>query len=96
MCAGLNKNGSFCGKCCSGFSPLVYSYDIGFQNCTLDQIQSILTFIVAAFSPLTLFYVLIVVFRISATLPSLFSFVTFCQWMAEPINVRMALLLAQK
>ena len=96
MCAGLNKNGSFCGKCRTGFSPLVYSYDISCQKCTLDQTQNIFAFIAAAFGPLTLFYILVVVFKVSATSPHLFSFVTFSQWMAEPINVRTALHVVQR
>ena len=45
----------------------------------------------AAFGPLTLFYVLVVVFKISATSPKLSSYVIFSQWMAEPLSVRVVL-----
>ena len=95
LCGQINKNGSFCEKCQSGFSPLVYSYDISCQKCTSNRIQNVIAFIAAAFGPLTLFYILVVIFKISATSPHLFSFVMFSQLMAEPINVRLSLLLSK-
>ena len=91
LCGELNKNGSFCGKCQSGFSPLVYSYDISCQKCTSNRIQNVIAFISAAFGPLTLFYILVVLFKVSATSPHLFSFVMFSQLMAEPISVRVSI-----
>ena len=39
MCTGLNKNSSFCGECLSGFSPLVYSYDISCQKSSAHWIE---------------------------------------------------------
>ena len=95
MCNGLNKNSSFCGECSSGFSPLVYSYDISCKKCTLDRTKNIIAFIAAAFGPLTLFYILVVTLRISATSPHLFFFVTFCQSVTEPLTVRSVLHVVQ-
>ena len=91
LCGYLNRNGSFCGKNQSGFSPLAYSYDLSCQKCTSHRTQNILSFMAAAFGPLTLFYIIVVIFKISATSLYLFSYVTFSQWMVEPRNVRMVL-----
>ena len=35
LCGDLNKNGSLCGKCKNGYSPVVYTYDLSCQNVHL-------------------------------------------------------------
>ena len=95
MCKGLNKNGTMCGNCLQGYRRRVYSYDLSCHQCSSNRFQNIARLLAAEFGPLTLFYVLIVLFKISATSPKLSSYVIFSQWMAEPLNVRVILLAIQ-
>ena len=92
MCKGLNKNGTMCGNCLQGYRRRVYSYDLSCHQCSSNQFQNIARLLATEFGPLTLFYVLIVLFKISATSPKLSSYVIFSQWMTEPLNVRVILL----
>ena len=88
LCGDLNKNGTMCGNCLPNYSHTVYSYDLNCRQCSSDRFQNIARFIAVEFGPLTLFYMLVVVFKISATSPKLSSYVIFSQWAAEPLNVR--------
>ena len=96
MCKSLNMNGTMCGNCLPGYSRRVYSYDLSCHRCSSSRFQNIAKFLAASFGPLTLFYVLVVVFKISATSPKLSSYVIFSQWMAEPLNVRVVLRVLQE
>ena len=95
MCKKLNKNGTMCGNCLQGYRRMVYSYDLSCHQCSSNRFQNIARLLAAEFGPLTLFYVLIVLFKISATSPKLSSYVIFRQWMAEPLSVRVILLTVQ-
>ena len=92
MCRGLRKNGTMCGDCLPNYSLGVYSYDLKCHKCSSSRFQNIAKFTAAAFGPLTLFYVLVVVFKVSATSSKLSSYVIFSQWIAEPLNVRVVLI----
>ena len=92
LCRGLRKNGTMCRDCLPNHSLGVYSYDLKCHKCSSSsRFQNIAKFTAAAFGPLTLFYVLVVVFKVSATSPKLSSYVIFSQWIAEPLSVRMIL-----
>ena len=91
LCGDLNKNGTLCRKCKNGYNPVVYTYDLSCQKCTSNQSQNIAKFVAATVVPLTVFYLLIVIFKVSATSPKLSSYVFFSQWIAEPMNVRVVL-----
>ena len=54
MCGRLNRGSPMCSKCKTGFSPLVYSYDLKCIACT-DSQYNWLKFAAAAFIPLTFF-----------------------------------------
>ena len=87
----LNHDGPMCSKCRKGFSPLVYSYDLKCIHCT-DSHYNWLKFIAVAFIPLTLFYLVVILFRIDATSPYLYGFITLNQALASPISLRGILL----
>ena len=96
LCGGLNKNGTSCGECKQGYSRVVYSYDLNCQKCTSSHSQNVAKFVAAAFGPLTLFYILVVVFKVSATSPQLTSYVLLSQYLSEPINARAVLRATQE
>lgn len=93
MCGKYDRNGTLCGKCKDGFSPLVYSYEMYCINCT-DKSNNWARYVAVAFVPLTVFYIFVVVFKFSGTSPQLRAFIFVSQGIGSPINVRVALQLA--
>ena len=90
MCGHLNREGQLCGKCKENYSLPVYSYDMKCVHCSTSPFNWIL-YILAAFLPLTVFFVLVVSCRLSATSPKLLAFVFFSQSIAMGANVRIVL-----
>ena len=88
MCGQMNRDGLLCSKCRDGYSPLVYSYDLNCIKCHSKDNYNWLKLIAVAFIPLTLFYFIVIFFRISATNPYLYGFITFNQAVTAPINLR--------
>ena len=90
MCGQFHRGGQLCGSCEEGYSPLVYSYDLQCFNCT-DSHYNWLKYVTAAFVPLTVFFIIVLWCRVSATSPQLYAFVNFSQNIAFPANMRMVL-----
>ena len=95
MCGRFNRSGQLCGKCKTNYSPPVYSYDLHCTLCSGGKYNWI-KYIAIAFVPLTVFLVLILCCRISATSPKLYMYVTFCQALATPANIRVLLVASGK
>ena len=87
MCGHLNRAGQLCGECKENYSIPVYSYDLKCVQCSTSPFNWIL-YILAAFLPLTVFFVLVVSCRLSAMSPKLFAFVFFSQSITMGANVR--------
>ena len=90
MCGYLNREGQLCGKCKENYSTPVYSYDLKCVQCSTSPFNWV-KYILAAFLPLTVFFVLVVSCRLSATSPKLLAFVFFSQTIAIGPNVRIVL-----
>ena len=90
MCGQFHRSGQLCGSCEEGYSPLVYSYDLQCFNCT-DSHYNWVKYVTAAFIPLTVFFIIILWCRVSATSPQLYAFVNFSQSIAFPANLRIIL-----
>ena len=90
MCGQLNREGQLCGRCKENYSVPVYSYDLNCVQCSTSPFNWIL-YILAAFLPLTVFFVLVVCCRLSATSPKLLAFVCFSQFVSAGENVRVVL-----
>ena len=80
-----------CSECMEGYSPLVYSYDLNCVRCTNSRLNW-LKFIAIAFIPLTIFYFIVILFRINATNPYLYGFITFSQLLTSPLFIRASFL----
>ena len=92
QCSELHRSGTLCGQCDHKqhyYSPS-YSYDLKCSKC--KKPDSWWLYIAVAFLPLTVFIVLILVFRISAVSPPLHAFIGFAQISCAPIQVRILLL----
>ena len=61
-----NRTGRLCGKCLPGHSPLAYSYDMRCVKCPEGN-RNVWKYILLAFGPLTVFYVLALLLKINAT-----------------------------
>ena len=83
FCFHLHRTGPLCGECVENYTLPVYSYYLGCVKCESYKTGWI-KFIAAAFVPLTLFYILVITFRISATSPTLKAFVMVNQVLAIP------------
>ena len=78
MCGPMNRKGLVCSECIEGFGPSLTS--IGYQcaNCT-NAWYGVPLFLFLEFVPITIFYLIILSFRINLTTAPMTSFVLFCQ-----------------
>ena len=83
-CSHLHRKGELCGECEDNYTLPVYSYYLGCVKCE-DYRYGWVKFIAAAFLSLTLFYLLVIVFRISATSPALNGYILISQIAGTPI-----------
>ena len=74
MCGSLNRRGRLCGQCKDGYLPPVYSYDLTCRKCSPASYHWVI-YILVAFVPLTVFLLIVLWFRISATSARLNAFV---------------------
>ena len=84
-CSHLHRKGELCGECEENYTLPVYSYYLGCVKCE-DYKYGWVKFIAAAFLPLTLFYLIVIVFRISATSPALNGYILVSQMIGFSSN----------
>ena len=87
LCFYLHRTGPLCGECEDNYTLPAYSYYLGCVRCESYK-NGWIKFIAAAFLPLTLFYMVVIAFRISVTSPTLNAFVMANQVLAIPRMVR--------
>ena len=90
VCGPLNRRGRLCGQCAQNMFPPVYSYDIKCVNCSNTQYNG-LKYAVVAFLPLTAFYLIVIIFRISISSAPFNVFVQVSQVMGTPVLARLIL-----
>ncbi len=77
-CGPYNRRGVMCGECIEGHGLPVYSYSLSCVECTHYKYNWI-KYIAVAYIPLTLFLIVVIIFRISATSGSMVGYVTVSQ-----------------
>ena len=87
------RTGQLCGRCQTGYAPPppVYSYDLDCVECSSshnDIVKRWAKYIVIAFLPLTIFFIIVVTLHISATSPSLIAFIFISQLLTAPVMSR--------
>ena len=87
ICEHFNKDSTLCGACKSGYSPLVYSFELKCMNCT-GMTYNWIKYIAVAYIPLTVFFFFVVVFRFSGTHPLVRGFIAVCQGLVSPVSIR--------
>ena len=93
MCGPFNRTGMLCGKCKDGYYPLVNSLDVNCVQCP-NGWSNLWKFVMVAFLPLTVFYFIILLFRVNATSSQLNGFIYCCQGIALPALIRDELIFA--
>ena len=93
-CEKANRESTLCGNCKSGYSPLVYSYNMSCMNCT-GMTYNWIKYIAVAYIPLTFFFLLVVIVQFNGTSPLVRGFISICQGMVSPVCIR-AYLIATK
>ena len=92
MCGKLfNRTGTLCGKCKDGHYPLVYSFDMNCIQCPNGK-ANWWKYLLAAYLPLTIFYLVVLLFKINAASSSLYPFVFYAQMVSAPVSGRIALM----
>lgn len=77
-CGPYKRTGMMCGECLEGYGLPVYSYSLSCVECTSYK-YNWLKYIAVSYIPLTVFYFLVVILRISATSGYMLGYVTICQ-----------------
>ena len=87
LCSHFNRKGQLCGECAENYTLPAYSYHLGCVKCE-NYNNGWIKFIAAAFLPLTFFYIVVIIFRISVTSSTLNAFIMVNQISASPPVIR--------
>ena len=78
MCGPLNRKGMMCGQCIEGFGLSITSMGHACSNCT-GAWFGVPLYLFLEFVPITIFYFIILFFRINMTSAPMVAFVFYCQ-----------------
>ena len=95
MCGRDKRSGSLCGKCAKNYYPRAYSFDSSCIKCEGGK-SNWWKFLLLAFLPLTIFYVVILLFEVNIHSTQLLGFVLFSQYFSLPPFGRLVYLYALK
>lgn len=87
VCKNFSRTGQMCGECKKGYAPAVYSYSLNCVNCTSYKLNW-LKYAAVALGPLTLFFAVSVLCRLSVTSGSVIGYVTVSQVLATAVELR--------
>ena len=77
-CGPYNREGLLCSKCKPGYGPAVYSFSLMCAECSDNGVGWALYLFLVLF-PITVFYIIVIIFNIRATAPPFTAFVLMCQ-----------------
>ena len=75
----LNRKGLLCSECYDGYGPAVYAFANECIKCPGKAFGRWALFLFVALFPVTLFYVVVIIFNIQASSPPFAVYVFFCQ-----------------
>ena len=78
-CAPLNRKGLLCSECYDGYGPAVYTFGNECVKCNRNTYTSWTLYLLVVLFPITVFYVIVIIFNVHATAPPLTAFVLYCQ-----------------
>ena len=89
-CREWNREGTLCGQCKKGFYPHAYSYSlicVSEDKCR-GRYGDWWKYIFAAYGPLTIFYILVLLLRINVVSSYMLAYVIFYQTLSSPFILR--------
>ena len=87
MCGPSNRDGTMCGRCLPDHYPLAYSINNTCVRCPNVRWNWV-KYMTASYLPLTVFYIVILVFNINTTSGYAFMVIFYCQTLAVPFRLR--------
>ena len=88
ICRPFQRTGRLCAKCVKNHSLPVYSLHMECTECSRSNFElNLLKYLAVAFLPLTFFYIVIVIFKISILTGYLVAYVLACQVLMSPITI---------
>ena len=94
ICGKFNRHGTLCGSCQNGTYSLAYSFNLSCIQCNND-FSNWGKYVFFAFFPLTLFYIVVLLFKISIFSGLLQGYVFYCQFISSPAFARVSLLVSK-
>ena len=79
MCGPLNRKGRVCSKCVDGYGPPIFSVVPICSNCTSTRWYGVPLYLFLEFVPITIFYFIVLFFRINVTSAPMVAFALYCQ-----------------
>lgn len=95
FCQEWNREGLMCGRCIDEYGVPLYSYQLKCVRCSNGTVGW-LKYVSISYIPLTVFYIFLAAFRISATSGALNTFILVSQLLAAPSQLRLAVHEANK
>ena len=88
ICGPFQRTGRLCAKCVNNHSLPVYSFSMKCTECLRSEFKlNLLKYLAVAFLPLTFFYIVIVVFKISILTGDLVGYALACQIVISQANI---------
>ena len=78
-----NRQGQLCGQCKDNHSPSPYSYELKCAHCS-NYKHNWLKYLAIAYGPLTVFFFVVIIFRVNALSASMNAFIFICQILSCP------------
>lgn len=78
-CSSLNRKGVLCSECFEGYGPAVFAFGNECVKCSGSVYGNWALYLFVVLFPITLFYIIVIVFNVHAVAPPLTAFVFYCQ-----------------
>ena len=86
MCGPMNRKGIVCSECIDGFGPSVTSIGYTCAECT-NAWYRVPLFVLLQLGPITVFYLIVLIFQISITSPPMPCFIMYAQVVLYLVNM---------
>ena len=80
MCGQLNRDGLLCSKCKAGYGPALYSRIWKCEKCNNRQYLMWTLYLFLELTPLTVFFIIVIIFNIRDTSPPFTAYILYCQY----------------
>ena len=86
MCGQLNRDGLLCSKCKAGYGPALYSRIWKCEKCNDRRYLMWTLYLFLELTPLTVFFIIVIIFNIRATSPPFTAYILYCQFFTNLFN----------